>query len=149
MTNEDLHARVLDEIEALHQFFVDWFTGAVPASDAVFESEFLTRFDENFVLVPPAGTILDFSTLVSAIRETHGTNPEFRIAIREATIRRTWDNLVLVTYEEWQRDALASTPKDNGRITSALLQNGDRLRWLHVHETWLPEAVMEAGPYDF
>lgn len=23
------------------------------------------------------------------------------------------------------------------------------LRWLRIHETWLPEVVMSAGPYDF
>lgn len=56
---------------------------------------------------------------------------------------------VLVTYEEWQRHALASMPPDNGRLSTALFDCADGLRWLHVHETWLPAAQMAAGPYDF
>ena len=59
---------------------------------------------------------------------------------------------MLATYEEWQRNALASTPPDNGRVATVLFEDDraeDRLRWLHIHETWLPEEVMAAGPYDF
>ena len=149
MNNDELHNKVSEEIEALHRFFVDWFSGALPATDAVFENEFLARFDENFRLIPPAGEILDFSMLAKGIREIHGSNPDFRIAIRRVTIHRTWNSIVLATYEEWQRNALASTPPNNGRITSALIDTSDRPRWLHVHETWLPQNVMEAGPYDF
>jgi hypothetical protein len=26
---------------------------------------------------------------------------------------------------------------------------GSSLRWFHIHETWLPEVVMSAGPHDF
>jgi hypothetical protein len=26
---------------------------------------------------------------------------------------------------------------------------GSPLRWLRIYETWLPEVVMSAGPYDF
>lgn len=142
-------SQVREEIEALHRFFVEWFSGVAPATDSVFETGFMRRFDEKFLLIPPAGAILDLSALATGIRSNHGTNPNFRIAIRGVTIRRAWDRYVLATYEEWQRNALASTPPDNGRIASVLFNSGASLRWLHVHETWLPTTVMEAGPYDF
>jgi hypothetical protein len=39
-------------------------------------------------------------------------------------------------------------------VTTDALHDGavaeiEALRWLHVHETWLPQAVMAQGPYDF
>ena len=37
---------------------------------------------------------------------------------------------------------------DLGR-KAARVDQGERLTWLHVHETWLPSEVMAAGPYDF
>jgi hypothetical protein len=54
----------------------------------------------------------------------------------------------VVTYEEWQR----SNP-NNGRISTVLLQT-DRvapggLAWLHLHEGWLPEAVVAAESFEF
>lgn len=144
-----LQAEVRDEIEALHCFFVDWFTGKNAHTEAVFERDFVGRFEEQFLLIPPGGTLLDLATLAGAIRSRHASNPDFRIAIRNVVVRRTWDHHVLATYEEWQRNALASTPPDNGRLATVLFEHKSKLRWLHVHETWLPEAVMQAGPYDF
>lgn len=149
MIDTTLESKVRQEIEALHRFFVEWFSGSVPATDNIFENEFLRRFDESFLLIPPAGTLLDLSSIAASIRSAHGSNRDFRVAIRGVAIRRTWDEYILATYEEWQRNALASTPSDNGRIATVLFRSTDRLRWLHIHETWLPKSVMDAGPYDF
>ena len=107
MSDDKLESAVREEIEALHRFFVAWFSGSVPTSDSVFEAEFLRRFDEHFVLVPPAGTVLRLSVLATNIRSAHGSNPDFRIAIRGVTIHRAWGTYILATYEEWQRNALA------------------------------------------
>jgi hypothetical protein len=135
------------EIESLHSFFVDWFSGRLAESE--FEAGFLSRFAPDFLLVPPAGTLLTLEQLADGVRAAHDSNREFRIAIRNVTLQRRFDGHLLVTYEEWQRNALASTPPDNGRLATVLFQQGRPLRWLHVHETWLPEAVARAGPYDF
>lgn len=147
--SSQLHTTVREEIEALHRFFVAWFSGSEPATDAAFDNGFSQRFDHEFLLIPPAGTVLELSTLADSVRSRHGSNVDFKIAIRNVEIRRSWDDLVLVTYEEWQRNALVSTPPDNGRVATVLFHRGESLRWLHVHETWLPDAVMKAGPYDF
>ena len=149
MNSGDLLEDVRDEIEALHRFFVAWFSGAVSDDDDTFEEGFLRRLDPDFLLIPPAGAAADLSGLATGIRSAHGSNPDFRIAIRNTSIRHTWDGHVFATYEEWQRNALASTPPDNGRVASALFRVSDRLTWLHVHETWLPREAMDAGPYDF
>ena len=135
------------EIEALHQFFIGWFTGALP--ETAFESGFLARFSADFVFIPPAGRLLGLSDLASAVLDRYSSNPDFRIEIRQVQIRQRFDNYVVATYEEWQRNALASTPPDNGRVATVLLRGTEPLEWLHVHETWLPPETMSAGPYDF
>jgi len=145
--DESQEQRVGREIEALHEFFVGWFSGALAEDE--FERGFLRRFDRGFLLVPPAGTLLTLDEIASSVRQGHATNPDFRVAIRNVKLQRVLDGHVVATYEEWQRNALASTPPDNGRIATVIFALGDVLRWLHIHETWLPEAVARAGPYDF
>jgi hypothetical protein len=142
-----LEDRVRDEIEALHAFFVGWFGGTL--AESAFEEGFLRRFDPDFRLVPPAGTLLALEDLAGSVRRGHATNPRFRIAIRNVRVQRVLEGHVLATYEEWQGNALASKPPDNGRIASVLFRVGEPLCWLHVHETWLPQDVQSAGPYDF
>lgn len=144
-----LQAEIRTEIQALHRFFVDWFVGKNANTDAVFKQGFLGRFDEQFLLIPPGGVLLDLATLAEGIRTKHGSNPDFRIAIRNVVVRRIWGHHILATYEEWQRNALASKPPDNGRLATVLFDHTAGLSWLHVHETWLPEAAMQSGPYDF
>lgn len=50
----DIALQVQREIEALHEFFVGWFTGALDPTR--FEPDFMRRFDADFILIPPNGT---------------------------------------------------------------------------------------------
>ncbi|MBK7664172.1 MAG: hypothetical protein IPJ21_11615 [Sterolibacteriaceae bacterium] len=143
----DLEEDVRREVRALHEFLVGWFTGTLARGD--FEAAFLPRFDPAFVLVAPGGTLLTLADLAASVRRGYASNPGFRIAIRKVRIRRLLDHHILATYEEWQRNALASTPPENARIASVLLRKAEPLQWLHIHETWLPESAASAGPYDF
>ena len=147
MQNSLIQQRVTNEIEELHEFFVGWFSGSLPKSSL--EESFLSRFATDLVFIPPAGRLLGLSDLTDSIRIGHGANPDFRVQIRNVQVQREFDGYVLATYEEWQRNARASTPSDNGRIASALFTVSERIRWCHIHETWLPKEVMTAGPYDF
>ena len=142
-----IHDRVRQEVEGLHEFFVGWFSGRLPERE--FESGFLSRFSDDLVFIPPAGTLLGLPELSAAVRAGHATNPEFRVQIRRVEVQREFEGFVLATYEEWQRNALASTPPDNGRVATVLFAFREPLRWLHIHETWLPRDVMAEGPYDF
>ena len=145
--SSSIHDRVVREIEGLHEFFVGWFTGALPES--AFSSDFVDRFSEDLVFIPPAGRLLGLSDLASSIRSAYASNPEFRVKIRRVQVQRELDGYILATYEEWQRNARASTPPNNGRIATVLFSVSEPLKWLHIHETWLPQDVMAAGPYDF
>lgn len=140
---------VTQEIEALHRFFVSWLSGSIANDSDLFQVEFTDRFHLGFVLIAPGGNTLDLNHLSTNIRNGYGQNRDFRIAIRDVVVRFSWDRYVLATYQEWQRNALASTPPDNGRAASVVFQIDDDLKWLHIHETWLPAEVMRAGPFDF
>lgn len=135
------------EIEALHHFFVGWFTGALP--ETAFCAGFLDRFSDDLVFIPPAGHLLGLDDLAAAVRGRYASNPHFRISIREVCVHRRSDRFILATYEEWQRNALASTPPDNARVVTVLFTCTEPLKWLHIHETWFPTETMSAGPYDF
>ncbi len=148
MTNS-IHSTVENEIKSLHTFFVDWFSGCSPNNDETFTAKFMDRFDPSFLLIPPAGTTLDLDDLAGSVKSTHGSNPTFSIAIRNVQIRRQWEGHVLATYEEWQRNAKASSPPNNGRVATVLFRIEKNLMWLHVHETWLPQEILQAGPYNF
>jgi len=142
-----LQKRVRDEIEALHTFFVGWFTGKLAKHE--FEARFSNRFEPDLVFVPPAGQFLGLPDLSTAVQAGYNTNPQFRIEIRKVQVHRIIDNYVLATYQEWQRNALASTSANNGRLASVLFKDTGILRWCHIHETWLPEGAQAADLYDF
>jgi hypothetical protein len=139
--------KVRREVESLHEFFCVWFGGRIPQEE--FEQQFLPRFHQDLAFIPPAGELLNLEDISAWIRGGYGSNPDFRIQIRNVTIHREFEGHVLATYEEWQRNALASEPSDNGRIASVVFVKGERLKWLHIHETWVPREIMEADLFDF
>ncbi len=143
----NVNVRVKQEIEDLHAFFCEWFGGNIPETH--FERYFSARFARDLVFIPPAGRSLGLADLTQSIYKGYASNSDFRVQIRNVVVRHTFSDHVLATYEEWQRNALASTPADNGRIATVLFELGDQLIWHHIHETWLPLSVMEKGPYNF
>ena len=93
-----IEENVRTEVEALHRFFVGWFSGALDESE--FETGFLNRFESEFLLIPPVGSLLTLSELTSSIRCAYGSNPDFRIAIRNVRVRQEFDGVIVATYEE-------------------------------------------------
>lgn len=149
----DLAVAARAEIEALHAFFVGWFRGTLSNDEDTFARGFARRFEPGFLLIPPAGTLLPLARLSRMIRAGYGTNPDFAIEIRDVTLRREIGKVAVVTYQEWQRNAKSSQPANNGRVATALLQP-DRVApggfaWLHLHECWLPRALVDADPFAF
>ena len=145
--SNDIQEQIRLEVERLHVFFVGWFNGTI-AKDT-FDSEFFDRMGEDIEYILPGGVRLGRDELGPAIRNEYGSNPDFRIAIGDVKVQRAFDDYVLATYVEWQRNAIASKPADNGRISTVLFKGPEPFTWLHIHETWLPEDIMVAGPFDF
>ncbi len=149
------------EIESLHQFFVEWFQGKSVHDrgddHGDIERQLGNRLRPGFVLIQPSGRLFNRAELLTMIANSHGSNPDFRIEIRNLQIcdRSSSDAMswVLVTYEEWQRNAKNSKPADNARISSALLYTDsgapEGIGWQHVHETWLPAERMTAESFSF
>jgi hypothetical protein len=130
---------VAREIEELHQFFQDWFTGAIPQTETHF-ARVTAALTPGFILISPNGSLAEYATVIEWLRNGYGTRPGFRLWTDQIAVRQANADLMLVTYREWQQRDQAT----NARLSSALFQtwadapNG--VQWLHVHETWLPSS---------
>jgi len=145
----DIAKRIEGEIARLHAYFVVWFAGSCAKDRAQFDANVTLHLGHEFELIAPGGGRHGRAAIADAIYAAHATNPAFQIAIRAFSPRMACGELVLVTYEEWQKGAKSSTPPENGRISSALFRVGEaKLEWVHIHETWLPAEVIAAANDD-
>lgn len=137
------HATCRDEIEALHDFFVGWYTGRT----AVDSCDRLDRaLNADFEMVTPDGTRHGQEAVVEMVREGYdGRDADaFNIEIRNVETRYAVDDHALVRYEEWQETPAETT----GRLSTVLFEEapdapGD-VRWLDLHETWLDGPADDA-----
>jgi hypothetical protein len=128
------------EVIELHQFFEDWNQGKLAKTEEQFR-RFSEAVASDFEIISPGGGSLSRAEILGRVREGHGSSrsTDFRIWIENYRGRLISDELVLVTYEEWQ----SQDGKNIGRVSTAVFRrepdapNG--VLWLHVHETWLPE----------
>ncbi|MEZ6016985.1 MAG: hypothetical protein R3F49_17840 [Planctomycetota bacterium] len=141
---ESAPERARSAVVALHAFFNDWCVGRVPNTDPTY-ARFTDALAPDFQLVAPTGEELDRATIIAQLRTVHGSGA-IEIALDEVASRYVADGLWLVSYHEWQRKPDAPW---RGRTSAALLREDPSaaggFRWLHVHETWLPEAA-QTGP---
>lgn len=131
-----MESSVISEIQTLHQFFQDWFTGAVPATEVNF-ARATAVLHPQFTLISSDGRLSDRATVISWLREGYGTRPDFQLWTEQIVLRQQSNDLALATYEEWQQTPGSQTV----RLSSALFQHQlgapHGIEWLHVHETWL------------
>ena len=127
------------EIVELHQFFVAWYKGE-RQQDAV--ERFNQVMARDFRIVMPDARVIARDPLIKVMTESYGKyrGKTFEIQIRNVSVIPVGTGMLLATYEEWQD----SGDGMKGRLSSALFRvqahapNG--LEWVHVHETWLPDA---------
>jgi len=121
--------RYRTEIEDLHEFFVEWYDGALPES--AFE-----RLDNalapEFTMVTPAGEYEDREAVLDWIRGAHGRDADrqFDIEIRAVDVVATGPEHTVVRYEEHQ----TVEGETDGRISTVTFREDD-LAWLALHET--------------
>lgn len=141
--------RVRDAIVAQHDFFTAWVSGRCAGEEAAFD-EGTRRLSRQLSVIMPGGKAFTFDVFAEYMRSNYASNPKFRIKIRNVVIRHRVGDVLVVNYEEWERDAKDSIPANNGRLSTIVLRDrGTDFDILHVHETWLPADVMAAGEYDF
>lgn len=138
---------VTNEIVGLHDFFAAWFNGTADRDQL--DPRFLSRLHPDIQFIPPEGQVMSRAMLQAGFDQSYGSNPDFRIAIRDVDIRYEHGDHVLATYTEWQTGAARSALANNARITTVLMEMTKPVTWLHLQETWLPEAVRSAGSFDF
>lgn len=136
-----LAADAIAEVEALHAFFEAWFLGRIGDDDASF-ARLGRALAEDFTMITPDGATIGRAQVLGGLRTMHGahggSNPPFRIEIREARARPLGADACLVTYEEWQTLEGAVRRRASTAVLARRADAPDGLRWLHVHETWLP-----------
>jgi len=145
---------VAKEIIDLHVFFEDWFRGNCNNSDRVFKKRLMSRMDIDFYIVLPSGEAYYGEQFWPEMRKAHGSNPDFKISLRNFTRKMQIGRITfLANYEEWQQNAQNSTPKNNGRVSTAVFvadkSTPNGVRWVHVHETWLPAKTIKAASFDW
>jgi len=96
----------------------------------------LDVLDASFVMIAPDGHSWSADAVRSSIETAYGRR-SMTIEIRAVAVD---PSAPFGTYEEWQSFEGART----GRISTAVMA-ADRampngLRWIHLHETWLPDA---------
>ncbi|MEO1554895.1 MAG: hypothetical protein AAFS01_00570 [Pseudomonadota bacterium] len=138
---------VTKEIVDLHDFFTEWFNGTVERDQL--EPRFLSRLHDNLVFIPPEGRLMTGPMLKGGFDKGYGSNTNFRTQIRDIVVRHKDGDLVLATYTEWQTGATQSAMANNARVTTVLMELTAPVTWLHIQETWLPEAVRAAGSFNF
>lgn len=134
-----------DEVIALHQFFEGWFTGRLARHEAVFE-RCCRALAPGFRLLSPRAVVHERQPLLDALWQAHGKKARLRIWIEELACQPVAgrDDLALVTYQEWQDEGGAITCRLSSALMAADADAPGGVVWLHVHETWAPDAAARA-----
>lgn len=139
-------------IHDIHDFFTDWVGGRCPNDFETFKRNALDIISDNLVAIFPAGRMFGKNDFESYMKGIYGSNPDFRINIRDIRLSHQSGDLAVVNYQEWQRNAKDSEDPNNGRVTTMVVRDrgaGVAPEILQVHETWLPEEVVASGDFDF
>jgi hypothetical protein len=124
------------EIVALHDFFQAWYRGT--ADDRDFR-QFEAALADDFVIVVPDARILQREAIIEAVRGQRASDPGIVVEIRNVHAHRSDSDSAVFTYEEWQMRTGEPPRGLLSTVVFALDPNARAgLRWLHVHETWLP-----------
>lgn len=133
-----LEARAVEEVEALHRFFVAWFAGRGP--DAALDEE-ARAFAPDFVRIGPNGQEQTAAEVVAMLRALRGgRGPDFAIAIERPATRHLRDDLVVVAYDERQEDIGVRTLRRSSAVFSPDPAAPRGVVWRHLHESWIDPA---------
>lgn len=129
---------VEQEIIRFHVFFVDWMTGALTQTDDHF-AQFSDSLSDDFYIVSPSGQVSRRDLLINEVHRAYNQRHNFRIWIENVTVRHTFENIVVATYEEWREIEGDTNPT---ALISTVIFTKDQskpngLMWQCVHETRL------------
>ena len=151
----EISVRAKQEVHDLHSWFVEYFNGK-PNKDDTFDVQFVPRFHPSFAMVTPDGsTGMKFVSLIEAMKGLYNCNPSISIQCRNVETLHVGPNncIVIVRYEEWQKNSLNQSKPNNARISTAAFvpepnaPNG--VQWVTLQETWLPDSVLLPENFNF
>lgn len=120
-------AEVLD----VHVLIQQWLAGQATADRL---ADLLGHFSPAFSMVGLAGQPLDYAGLQRLFSQAYGKRPGLAIRIDELQQVAHVEGLAVVSYREYQDDALGQS---SVRRSSAIFEQlpDASLRWLRLHET--------------
>lgn len=139
MSVGDLAACAGREVEARHDFFVDWFAGLAGEADLMRSR---TAFDPGFVRIAPDGTVQDLDAVFSMLAARRGSVPAGALQIEteiETAVALPGDAVQLL-YIERQRTPDGPTARRSSALFVADPTAPEGVVWRWLHETWVDQA---------
>lgn len=137
------------EVQGLHKFFEDWFTGRAAKTDEAY-SRFRAVLAPDFFIIFPDGRMLERDEVLASVWDQHGRSSEnpryFRIWVDEVRVRRAEPGAILVSYREWHEDQGTISARRSTAMLRSRSGGPNGLEWLHTHETWLPGDETHVRP---
>ena len=88
-------AQIETAIHDIHDFFTDWVGGRCPGDAETFQRNALDRISDDLVAIFPAGRRFGKEEFKGYMSSIYGSNPEFRIKIRDIRVNHV--NHLLLT----------------------------------------------------
>jgi len=135
-----------NEIERLHEFFVQWFGGALP--EDVFGEACQQVFGEDMQMITPSGRMLNRSQLIQQLLSGYACHKgkQFSIEIRNAKVILREGDWCLVTYEEWQLLEAETTSRRSTALFRSKQDAPSCVEWVHLQETWMDKQDGASSP---
>jgi len=131
----DMRERCEREILTLHEFFEQWFTGAVPVDRTVF-ARLESALAGEFRYILPAGRMLRRQEVLDGIFDAYGAHRQARIEIRNIVWPAPPEGrLGLVVFEEHQWLGEDYDARFNTALMRYAPEAPQGVAWVHLHET--------------
>ena len=122
------------EVEALHGFFVELFTGRTRDIGRA-----AAAFAADFEMVTPDGARLGRAVVLAALA-TARAGADFSISISATRVLREDSNSVLLQYVEQQYRDGKTTRRLSAALFEAKPEAPSGVVWRYLHETWMRDA---------
>lgn len=128
----DFNQLISNEIEGLHHFFQQFFTGEIQ-QDTI--SRFSLVLEDNFSLITPGGQLITRENILAMVKQSYDSRKNMRIWTNDIVTRSLSNNLYVTTYQELQE---IEDGTKTVRLSTAIFRIDEaKVTWIHVHETWV------------
>ncbi|MNJ42875.1 hypothetical protein D3C77_378550 [compost metagenome] len=123
-------APALKEVLDTHVAIQQWLSGDAAADQL---DPLMARFSPHYSMITLPGHRLDYPGMYRLFQQAYGKRPGLQIRIDELQEIASHSCLTVVSYREWQADAVGN--QSLRRATAVFEHDHGTLRWRHLHET--------------